>query len=647
MSNKQQMASYRWLQAAVVIVLLILSYVAPSMPVADAATSLSVAGSATEYLTVGQASGGVIAASGGTSPYNISLAGGQLPPGLTLATDGTLSGIPLTAGIYAVTVDVQDSAGATVTQPVIVRVGTEDDITEGRTPSVSLDGRYVAYWASHGTANIGQVLVRDRLTGTTVDASTTADGVPASAEVDSSDFAISQNGRFVLIETDSWMPDGTHAGYWIKDLMSGSLTYAGEGVGGGSLLNAQAISDDGATAAIVSGNQVHVLASGEDTTPALCPGDETGMPRITPDGRFVAFAELEAACTGKNGVHVVVLDRNTDTLSDVGFCNCISPNSPGLLPRQPGISNDGRYVSFWSDAQIDQAPSLFAPGVFVVDRTTGTTTPVPESLFAFDDYNGGSSLSADGSVVMTRQNWGDVCIFNRTSGYQACHYDGTGATGGVANLSADGNTLVWEHLTGSNNWTISAFLLPTQSLDISTGGSTGVTGDGSSSSAGSSSGAGDPGKSAPTVNPCIPAHGSIAKELLASLKCTALETKLEGECAVAVAAIILPQLKSIKALKTTKGLYDLRKVKKSLRPLAKLINDLKTFKFGSKAPRGFKTGADVIKKIKTAHSAYEILMLLPQLVKSLSSADFSEIALDLDKYFKLTPCVQAAANAIE
>jgi hypothetical protein len=171
------------------------------------------------------------------------------------------------------------------------------------------------------------------------------------------------------------------------------------------------------------------------------------------------------------------------------------------------------------------------------------------------------------------------------------------------------------------------------------------SGDGSSSGGGSLSSGGNQ-TIPPPMNPCIPAHGSIGRELLASLACTAIQLKLEGECAAAVAQIILPQLRSIKTLKTAKGLYDLRKVKKSLRPLAKLFNDLMTFKFGSKAPVGFKTGADVIKKLKAARTAYGVLRLLPNLVKALSSADFSEIALDLDKYFHLTPCVQAVANAL-
>ena len=55
-------------------------------------------------------------AAGGTSPYSWSLAGGLLPEGLLLATDGTLSGTPSAAGSYDLRVAVTDSAARTDTR---------------------------------------------------------------------------------------------------------------------------------------------------------------------------------------------------------------------------------------------------------------------------------------------------------------------------------------------------------------------------------------------------------------------------------------------------------------------------------------------------------------------------------------------------
>jgi subtilisin family serine protease/photosystem II stability/assembly factor-like uncharacterized protein len=48
---------------------------------------------------------------GGTPPYVWSLAGGQLPTGLSLLPDGTLAGVPLVQGPYFLTVEVKDTVG--------------------------------------------------------------------------------------------------------------------------------------------------------------------------------------------------------------------------------------------------------------------------------------------------------------------------------------------------------------------------------------------------------------------------------------------------------------------------------------------------------------------------------------------------------
>jgi hypothetical protein len=58
-----------------------------------------------------------LVASGGTTPYTWSLVAGSgsPPPGLTLASNGTISGTPTTAGTYNFTVEVRDSATSPAT----------------------------------------------------------------------------------------------------------------------------------------------------------------------------------------------------------------------------------------------------------------------------------------------------------------------------------------------------------------------------------------------------------------------------------------------------------------------------------------------------------------------------------------------------
>ena len=61
--------------------------------------------------TVGAAYSQPISGSGGTAPYgSFALASGSLPPGLSLAAGGTLSGTPTAAGTYTFTVSAQDSS---------------------------------------------------------------------------------------------------------------------------------------------------------------------------------------------------------------------------------------------------------------------------------------------------------------------------------------------------------------------------------------------------------------------------------------------------------------------------------------------------------------------------------------------------------
>lgn len=57
-----------------------------------------------------------LAASGGSAPYQWTVTGGALPPGLTLSQQGLLSGTPSASGTYGFQVQVADQTGATATK---------------------------------------------------------------------------------------------------------------------------------------------------------------------------------------------------------------------------------------------------------------------------------------------------------------------------------------------------------------------------------------------------------------------------------------------------------------------------------------------------------------------------------------------------
>lgn len=63
-----------------------------------------------------------LAASGGTAPYTYAVSAGSLPDGLTLSTDGVISGTPSTAGTDSFTVTATDSTGATGPQDYSLQI---------------------------------------------------------------------------------------------------------------------------------------------------------------------------------------------------------------------------------------------------------------------------------------------------------------------------------------------------------------------------------------------------------------------------------------------------------------------------------------------------------------------------------------------
>jgi hypothetical protein len=83
--------------------------ISPAGPVAsDLAIDLS---GVPKSGTVGEPYSGQIKVTGGTPPYKLSVDAGQLPPGVVLSDDGSLSGTPTQDGSFDAEFDAEDSAG--------------------------------------------------------------------------------------------------------------------------------------------------------------------------------------------------------------------------------------------------------------------------------------------------------------------------------------------------------------------------------------------------------------------------------------------------------------------------------------------------------------------------------------------------------
>jgi hypothetical protein len=96
---------------------------------------------------------GVIGVSGGTAPYTCTITAGNLPAGLTLGANCTITGTPTTAGSATVTVHATDSSNptATTTGPVTITVNPLSPLTlTGSLPNATLGVPYTQTLTAQG-----------------------------------------------------------------------------------------------------------------------------------------------------------------------------------------------------------------------------------------------------------------------------------------------------------------------------------------------------------------------------------------------------------------------------------------------------------------------------------------------------------------
>ncbi|MGJ5817783.1 putative Ig domain-containing protein [Paludibaculum fermentans] len=99
---------------------------------------------------VGGAYNQILAATGGTAPYTWSLASAGLPPGLTLNSNGTITGTITTAGSYGFTVRATDSTGLQATRSFSISTSSGLAITTTTLPAASLGAAYSLTLAATG-----------------------------------------------------------------------------------------------------------------------------------------------------------------------------------------------------------------------------------------------------------------------------------------------------------------------------------------------------------------------------------------------------------------------------------------------------------------------------------------------------------------
>jgi len=276
---------------------------------------------------------------------------------------------------------------AGITRRVNVDVAGGDADSSSFEPSISADGRYVAFTSNasdlvEGDGNARfDVFVRDLVAGTTTRATVdTTGGDPDSGILDH--ISLSANGRFVafrslaadLVAGDS----NAKVDVFVRDLQAGTTARASVDAAGGDGNDhslAPSVSADGRfvvfnslASDLVAGDTngrpdvfVRDLQAGMTTkvTTGAFGVYEGARPEISADGRFVVFAG-----TDLEGVFVYDRETGTTALASVG-----TPQS-----SQPSISADGRFVAYNS-----YSPELEGPTIYVRDRLSSTTASVASS----------------------------------------------------------------------------------------------------------------------------------------------------------------------------------------------------------------------------------------------------------------------------
>lgn len=307
-------------------------------------------------------------------------------------------------------------------------------------PTISADGRFVAFRSfaenlSPEDVAANDVFVRDLATGTTTLVSRASGPAGAAADGESSEPAISADGRHVAFvsQANNLSPEDAHGNtddIFVRDLETGvteliSRASGPTGAAGSDVSFEPSISGDGRYVAFYS----RAPLTADDFDEPDFPGDiffrdraastttlvsratgvagkpsdvESQAPAISADGLHVAF-ESDAKLTGQKGygrnVFVRDLAAATTKLVTVG-----EKQMAGNPQRNPSISADGRYIAFQTGGNgltaVDAANRV---DVFVRDMQRGLTIDasrasgtlgVPGDGPSFDP-----SISADGSFV--------------------------------------------------------------------------------------------------------------------------------------------------------------------------------------------------------------------------------------------------------
>lgn len=365
--------------------------------------------------------------------------------------------------------------------------------SNSNSPSISADGRYVAFESSadylvpNDTNSASDIFIRDMVAGSTVRASVSSAGAQANSR--SFDASISGDGHSVAFSSYATnLVSGTGNGFqqgYVRNLVSSTtkrVSVSPTGALGNGDTYITGMSGDGRYVAFWSYASNLVLSdhdtftdvfvrdlvsnstSVESLSTAGIQGNSTSYaPFISSDGQFVVFESQATNFTVGDMHHwsdVFLRDRTTGQTSIISVAtDVVQGSSPSEVS---GISEDGRFVVFSTYARNLVEGEVEGRQIYLRDLLLGTTKRLNVNA-AGQPGNGssaGATFSKDGRFVAfsssadnlvaedTNGQW-DVFVRDLTSGKTTlASVDSNGVQGNgpsdAGQFSADGRYLVMQ-----------------------------------------------------------------------------------------------------------------------------------------------------------------------------------------------------------